>query len=1092
MSITGRASDGASTAFFLGTSYDLEEGTELTELVEFDPADLPPGSAVITWNDDNGRPTGLADIPANRAGWPVGAIWADNKGTGHPLLVEYDMSTGGASVATHIMSSLYVPKAAIQGEWGNSIDGMFYWRRGNRIESFPAWNDRGVADLQTARSYIYTSPWDDITNATKGIQLGITDPTNEDDTDHDFARVGTIEIEAIVDGIVTGTDLTFQVLDLDDEPLTETFTDGNREGGRTFRAFFHDPETNVCDGYASSLKYLTALGFKAKSWKDGFKVQITTTVQDGVPAYLFPAGVLLKRHLTLGGHVVSPDEPAGPLEMGTEQSTVTTVNVSAQVRNFTFSAPTGDWWFYPYCFSGIDHDENGDYFCLDTRNRVSDVAHGEGVIAYKTWIAPKIWFFDGKTGDVISTWFIVEGAEGSDQLKVKRDLATGGIAYNEKRRELIVGLATQDCTELTIVVIDCATCNLHDDDFGADSLDPWGVVSGSWEIKPTGGLTGAELRRLTSDGSGLITSDTTNPHGIPHRVQVHVQGQSGQKVRALINYEDTDNYIAGEIEYASPCSKLRLVARVAGSETTIIGPIIVNDIVADEWARLTVCYIPKEEPYPVQTMETTGFISVTAEATESEVPNVNHEDRHFDIGGRLFRAPVTTFTGNDDQAGLQTIGTGEASYDSFFFDTTLMFAPASEAPCIIYTAIWNDLTGWTEVVDPGHWSAASGVLSTNQNDALILDNTTATAAVVVRVKITMGGSTSDARVLVGYLDRYNHWFVALDNSGTNLRVRIGYLFGANETILSTEVFGGGSPIDSTDPVELQVFACGRQVRFAINELAARPYVDMASDPPGTAVALAVAYNGGGTDFEDYQTLKHRSYTERDCPGMEDVLDCDVCMPCHEITAKFPIASETDETGNTFTFNCRLSKISGTWVNSCTTAISGYDCLPKGQGELLVVSEFPHLLSPDLTHPFYTFIVEMGAGLNTGVVRLKVDYLDSNNYHYAEFDFSAGDVTIGKVVAGTDTPLNTELFAGSELSVQANTDGAGGVALTANGNADDCHVDRTWIPGDFENPGHWLGAYSVFTPHNGPQFAVDVSGNDEIIATIRVMHCCPDP
>jgi hypothetical protein len=1083
LSIAGRSLPIAATKFFLGSYVDLTEGDESTELHKFVSPDLPPGSASITWDDANGRPTGLADIPANRAGWPVGAIWADNSGTGDPLLVEYDMTAGGPSVSVHTMSGIYVPKNAKQGEWGNSIDGLFYYRRGNRLEHFAGWNDRIAADMQTARSYIYTSPWDDITNTTRGMLLGITDPLEEDDADHDFARAGTVEVEVTIDGIATGNRVDVQVLAIDGDPLSDVFTDLSAEGGRTFRAFFHDPETEACQGYPGTLRFLTDDGYKAKSWKDGFKIQITSHVKDTGSNWLFPATVKIHRHLTLGGHIINDGAPPGPIEPGDSQTSTTSSVVSAQVKNYTFAAPTGNWWFYPYCFSGIDRDENGDYFALDTRNRVSDKAIGEGGVV-KTSVAPKVWHFDGNTGNVLSTWFVLSAGEGSDKLSVKRDMATGGIVYNKRRREVIVGIATQDCSsEPAVVTIPCPTCELYVDGFTKGFTD-WTTVNGSWVIADSGGVTnGTESKRLVTNlGNALISCDTQNPHGIPARASVHAKGVSGQKARLIINYADVDNYTAAELEWSSPCAKLRLIERAAGVETVKVGPLIMDEISPDRWARVIICHIPKEAGYPSQQLSNTGFIHVEAIDTESEDHSGDPGTRYFDTGGRVFLSPITSYSGNN-KAALQIIGSGQASFDSFRYETTAVFAPASESPCVINVAVWNDLTGWREV--SGSWSAASGTLTTTNENAIILDETTDTASVIVRVTITMDSDTSAARVCVGYKDQFNYWFVEVGTSGGSLRVRRGYVNAANEVIVTTEVIAG---VSSTDPVDLQVFACDSQVRFIVNELQARDYVDMQTQPPGKTVALATMQNASGVDFDSYTALHHRSSEHLDCPGFEDILDCDVCRQCHQNTLKLPYVESTDETGNAFTFNC-LASATGTWNHNCSSIGGGlYHCLPEGQGEIIIGSEFPHLLDVDLTNPFYIIKVEVSGSMGSAVVRIKVDYVDASNYHYAEFDWGASPptVTIGKVVGGTDTALNTERTSGTSfMAVEASRSGH----LVANSEiVDDCRVDRRLIDDD---PDYWVGATSSYSALGGNQFAVDVSADDITIAEVKIYTCCDD-
>lgn len=297
-----------------------------------------------------------------------------------------------------------------------------------------------------------------------------------------------------------------------------------------------------------------------------------------------------------------------------------------------------------------------------------------------------------------------------------------------------------------------AECLLYSDTFDRSNNDAagclWEEVSGDWDIS-SNVIT-------TSNSNGILKNRTRHPENTTNAVLTVLFQTiaSGEAVRAIIGYEDTDNYLFVEIITSDTgCGEIRLRQRASGSDSNLadFDAIIPDSLLpSGAWHTLRLCHSESENKL---------HAIVTASG--------GTEHGHW---GTI----DLTFGGTTPYVALGTGTVGAAvEFNNFSYyrgnDAIIDCDECYSGTCTIFTDAFSNSDidcVWSQ--ESGTWSEGAAFITTTDTDAFLLclaghpgrtidgDRVDLTQGVAADFKCS--AYSDQFRVIVDYVDADNYHF----------------------------------------------------------------------------------------------------------------------------------------------------------------------------------------------------------------------------------------------------------------------------------------------------------------------------------------------
>jgi hypothetical protein len=556
------------------------------------------------------------------------------------------------------------------------------------------------------------------------------------------------------------------------------------------------------------------------------------------------------------------------------------------------------------------------------------------------------------------------------------------------------------------------------DQFSTDSLaSSWEAIAGDWSI--AAGVLSIE------DAAALLLADAVHPDGAgaPHVVRVKVRfGTAGDVARVVLAYTDASNYLFAELWTSSGgCPHLRLWERVGGSDNAVTAELTpAVDMPLDAWHTLTLCFKPGESMIdPVQF----GAILQTSTGNTIYASNESNPSSPGDRAGVATGATVAGTIDFDDFQFLHHKGTEshqncpecqQATNDCLLHSDGFGRSDGDDLGC-----------GWEELA--GDADIDTGRLVTSSAGAVIRNRTrhpddSAKVQIVVTFEAAAGGIPI---VILDYEDDDNFFFVKLEpgSHGDCGRLSFWRRTAGTDAQLGTDSVIAGMSAGAEHTLTLCWL--GNLIHANVT-VAAGDYAGGSHSVNGEAQAAAEPYTGLGTAADSSGALAFDSWALRrtrdddhaecpDCGNAECVLYCG--DPRASMIGETPLA-----------LNCLWNNVSGDWdIGVSPDVVFTAIC---GSLEPIVVSEAEAILINETGHPGLTAeghldltsaaAVQVSTVHYSNIARILLGVQDDENYLFAEWEWAAsfggaGELRIGKVVAGAETIIDTQA---------SNTGGAG--------------------------------------------------------------------
>jgi hypothetical protein len=404
-------------------------------------------------------------------------------------------------------------------------------------------------------------------------------------------------------------------------------------------------------------------------------------------------------------------------------------------------------------------------------------------------------------------------------------------------------------------------CPCCEDDCRID-IAAWNQVAGTWTID------GDNLETASSNALAVTTNE--HPEGkSTHVLIARIRGEDdGDKLRLLVAYEDSDNYLVGEIEVGDDCGYLRLFQREDGTETQLGEDVPVLDLAPGEAHLVRLCY----------------------DGAEFHIRLPGKQDGATLYVPHLFKRDVTA-------SGLRVgMATGTIATKAEFTDVQWFIhfhaggpyeepnnCPECTISCTIYADAWNRADNedlgctWSGGTDAE--IASETLLVENSGSAIAnVHNPLGNAATTFNVAgATLNAAGEKIGAIIDYKDGNNYHYAEFQaGSGSVLAVlRLFKVTGGTATLLQTGSFVGIAP----GTFNLSVCMVGSLIQATFN---------VANAPSPQGISASTTAHGGSQagfawDVTGERTITRVSYSHHalSVPNCSRCVFFGDCVACDE-------------------------------------------------------------------------------------------------------------------------------------------------------------------------------------------------------------------